>query len=90
MFFGLCSFLTLTIEQVELAIGSSSNELCGFWLLLNNYSVIASKETYQAWQDHEGGIFNVEASLHASNVQVVDQVIGYGCTRLKFRPSFDN
>lgn len=37
------------------------------------------KKHIKQGQGHEGGIFTVEAPLHASNVQVVDPVTGYGC-----------
>lgn len=36
------------------------------------------KKHIKQGQGHEGGIFTVEAPLHASNVQVVDPVTGYG------------
>ncbi|OIW12658.1 hypothetical protein TanjilG_24591 [Lupinus angustifolius] len=35
------------------------------------------KKHIKQGQGHEGGIFTVEAPLHASNVQVVDPVTGY-------------
>ena len=35
------------------------------------------KKHIKQGQGHEGGIFAVEAPLHASNVQVVDPVTGY-------------
>ncbi|XP_034228661.1 50S ribosomal protein L24-like isoform X2 [Prunus dulcis] len=38
------------------------------------------KKHIKQGQGHEGGIFTVEAPLHASNVQVVDPVTGCGCT----------
>lgn len=38
------------------------------------------KKHIKQGQGHEGGIFTVEAPLHASNVQVVDPVTGYGIT----------
>lgn len=37
------------------------------------------KKHIKQGQGHEGGIFTVEAPLHASNVQVLDPVTGYGC-----------
>ncbi|CAH8369776.1 unnamed protein product [Eruca vesicaria subsp. sativa] len=37
------------------------------------------KKHIKGGSDHEGGIFTVEAPLHASNVQVVDPVTGYVC-----------
>ncbi|CAN1729063.1 50S ribosomal protein L24 [Linum perenne] len=38
---------------------------------------IQVKKHIKAGEGHEGGIFTVEAPLHASNVQVVDPVTGY-------------
>lgn len=38
------------------------------------------KKHIKGGPDHEGGIFTVEAPLHASNVQVVDPVTGYDLT----------
>jgi len=38
------------------------------------------KKHIKGGPDHEGGIFTVEAPLHASNVQVVDPVTGYDFT----------
>lgn len=46
-----------------------------FSLMLS--SVFSDQEAYKGGPDHEGGIFTVEAPLHASNVQVVDPVTGY-------------
>ncbi|XP_042481055.1 50S ribosomal protein L24 isoform X2 [Macadamia integrifolia] len=37
------------------------------------------KKHIKQGQGHEGGIFTVEAPLHASNVQVVDPVTGKPC-----------
>ncbi|KAL5165153.1 50S ribosomal protein L24 [Glycine soja] len=37
------------------------------------------KKHIKQGKGHEGGIFTVEAPLHASNVQVLDPVIGYPC-----------
>ncbi|CAM8988382.1 hypothetical protein QQ045_007248 [Rhodiola kirilowii] len=37
------------------------------------------KKHIKQGQGHEGGIFSVEAPLHASNVQVIDPVIGKPC-----------
>nr|XP_018453221.1 PREDICTED: uncharacterized protein LOC108824316 isoform X1 [Raphanus sativus] len=37
------------------------------------------KKHIKGGPDHEGGIFTVEAPLHASNVQVVDPVTGRPC-----------
>lgn len=38
------------------------------------------KKHIKGGEGHEGGIFTVEAPLHASNVQVLDPGTGYGCT----------
>jgi len=35
------------------------------------------KKHIKQGQGHEGGIFTVEAPIHASNVQVLDPVTGY-------------
>ena len=41
-------------------------------------SYLQVKKHIKAGEGHEGGIFTVEAPLHASNVQVLDPVTGYG------------
>jgi len=43
------------------------------------------KKHIKQGQGHEGGIFAVEAPIHASNVQVVDPVTGYAFHLLSFR-----
>ncbi|KAG4921070.1 hypothetical protein JHK82_050006 [Glycine max] len=42
-----------------------------------NYVIV--KKHIKQGKGHEGGIFTVEAPLHASNVQVLDPVIGKPC-----------
>lgn len=37
------------------------------------------KKHIKGGEGHEGGIFTVEAPIHASNVQVLDPVTGYSC-----------
>ncbi|KAK4490844.1 hypothetical protein RD792_001559, partial [Penstemon davidsonii] len=46
--------------------------------LVSSYVYVVKKHIKQG-QGHEGGIFSVEAPLHASNVQVVDPVTGNPC-----------
>jgi len=40
-------------------------------------SSLQVKKHIKQGQGHEGGIFTVEAPIHASNVQVLDPVTGY-------------
>lgn len=49
-------------------------------LLSLSLALLQVKKHIKQGQGHEGGIFTVEAPLHASNVQVVDPVTGYGIT----------
>lgn len=48
------------------------------FLSLSCKSLSQVKKHIKAGEGHEGGIFTVEAPLHASNVEVVDPVTGYG------------
>lgn len=49
-------------------------------LLSSSLALLQVKKHIKQGQGHEGGIFTVEAPLHASNVQIVDPVTGYGIT----------
>lgn len=44
------------------------------------FSCLQIKKHIKGGEGHEGGIFTVEAPLHASNVQALDPVTGYDWT----------
>ncbi|KAL9996197.1 putative ribosomal protein L24 [Helianthus debilis subsp. tardiflorus] len=49
-----------------------------------NRVIVEVKKHIKQGQGHEGGIFTVEAPLHASNVQIVDPDTGYIRYRFPF------
>ncbi|KAG5382005.1 hypothetical protein IGI04_033475 [Brassica rapa subsp. trilocularis] len=67
--------LTLIMDFATGIVSLATHGDHGLFLLL--YWQI--KKHIKGGPDHEGGIFTVEAPLHASNVQVVDPVTGRPC-----------
>lgn len=61
----------------SLRYGSCSFYLEGLFYISVSFSLLQVKKHIKQGPGHEGGIFTVEAPLHASNVQVLDPVTGY-------------
>ncbi|GAY40655.1 hypothetical protein CUMW_053630 [Citrus unshiu] len=60
-------------------VGKVVYDSCFVAVILSCYNSVLVKKHIKGGEGHEGGIFTVEAPIHASNVQVLDPVTGKPC-----------